>query len=90
MAADTGSEGQHQSDHHSSKVDGGDGVQDDEHPLVVYVLDAVPETDREDTGQDVQVEEEAEPGGRLVLRHAGYDGNVDLGIAGVPQTVEPA
>ena len=35
----------------------------------------------EHTHQDVQVEEEGGPGGGLVLRHTGYDGDVDLGIA---------
>ena len=37
----------------------------------------------------MQVEEEAEPGGRLVLGHGGDDRDVDFGIARVPQGVEP-
>ena len=60
-----------------------------EDPLVVDVFDAVPQADRVGKHQDVQVEEEAEPGGRLVLRHRRDDGNVDLGVARVPQRVEP-
>ena len=69
--ADAGCEGEHEADHHPGEVDGGEGVQDDEDALVVDVLDTVPEADREDAGQDVQVEEEAEPSGGLVLRHTG-------------------
>ena len=38
----------------------------------------------------MQVEEEAEPGGRLVLRHGRDDRDVDLGVTRVPQGVEPA
>ena len=87
--ANTGGQRQHQPDHHACEVDSRDGVQDDEHPLVIHVLDAIPEADGEDTGEDVQVEEEAEPGGRLVLRHTGNDGDVDLGVACVPKGVEP-
>ena len=74
--ADAGGEGEHEPDHHPGEVDGGEGVQDDEDALVVDVLDAVPEAHREDAGQDVQVEEEAEPGGGLVLGHTGGRGLV--------------
>ena len=74
-------QGQHQPNHNSSEVDGRDGIQDDEDTLVVHGLDAVPEPDGEDAGEDVQVEEEAEPGGRLVLRHGRDDGDVVFGVA---------
>ena len=48
-----------------------------------------PKANRKDTCEHVQVEEEGKPGGGLVLRHAGNDGDVDLSVAGVPQRVEP-
>ena len=38
----------------------------------------------------MQVEEKREPGGGLVLGHAGNDWDVDLGVPGVPQGIEPA
>lgn len=50
-------------------------------PLVVDVLDAEPEACWESTDQDVQVKEEGDPGGGLVLRHRRNDGNVDLSVA---------
>ncbi len=40
--ADAGRERQHQPDHDAGEVDGAHGVQDDEHALVVDVLDAEP------------------------------------------------
>ena len=87
--ADAGRERQHETHHDAGEVDGADGVQDDEDALVVDVLDAVPEADGKDAGQDVQVEEEGEPGGRLVLADTGNDRDVDLCVAGVPQRIEP-
>lgn len=50
-------------------------------PLIVDVLDAEPEACWESTNEDVQVKEEGDPGGGLVLRHRCDDGNVDLSIA---------
>lgn len=52
-----------------------------EHALVVDVLDAEPEACWESADQDVEVKEEGDPRGRLVLRHGGDDGDVDLCIA---------
>ena len=86
--ADAWRQRQHQTDHDAGKVDGADGVQDDEDAFVVDVPDAVPESDWKDACQDVQVEEEREPGGRLVLAHTGDDRDVDLGVAGVPKRVK--
>lgn len=65
------------------------GINDDDkaeapltkHSLIVDVLDAEPQACREGAHQDVEVEEEGDPGGWLVLRHRRYDGDVDLGIA---------
>ena len=51
-------------------------------------LDAVPESRREDASEYVEVEEEGEPRGRLVLGHRRDDRDVDLGVTGVPQRVE--
>ena len=49
--------------------------------FVVDVLDAEPETCWEGADQDVEVEEERHPRGRLVLWDRRYDGDVDLGVA---------
>ena len=54
-------------DHNSGKVNGRHGVEDDEDPFVVDILDAVPQPDGEDAGEDVEVEEEGEPSRRLVF-----------------------
>lgn len=57
-----------------------------EDALVVDVLDAEPQAGWEGAHQDVQVEEERHPGGGLVLRHRGDDGDVDFGIPGYTQS----
>ena len=49
--------------------------------LVVDVLDAEPEAGWEGADQDVEVEEEWDPGCGLVLRHRGDDWDVDLSVA---------
>lgn len=86
--ADTGRQREHQSDHDSREVDRAHGVQDDENPLVVDILDAVPETGGKDAGQDVEIEEEGEPGGGLMLGDGRDDRDVDLGVSRVPKGVE--
>lgn len=52
-----------------------------EHSLIIDVFDTEPEACREGAHQDVEVEEEGDPGGGLVLRHRGDDGDVDLRVA---------
>ena len=49
--------------------------------LVGEVFHDNPDPSWKDANQNVQVEEEGGPGGGLVLRHTGNDGDVDLGIA---------
>ena len=49
-------------------------------PLVGEVFHDEPDASREDADEDVEVEEERGPGGRLMLWHTGNDGDVDLGI----------
>lgn len=51
------------------------------HTFVINVLNAKPKACWEGADQDVQVKEERDPGGGLMLRHGCYDGNVDLSIA---------
>ena len=60
-----------------------------ENALIVDVLDGVPEADRKRHDQNVKIKEKGEPSGRLVLRHWGDDGDMNLGITSVPQGVEP-
>lgn len=49
--------------------------------LIVDVLDAEPEACWESADQDVQVKEEGDPGGGLVLWHGRDDGDVDLCVS---------
>lgn len=56
--------------------------------LIVDILDAVPQAHGERTHEDVQVEEERRPRGRLMLWHRRDDRNVDLRVRCVPQRVE--
>lgn len=57
--------------------------------FIIDILDAVPQADGEGAHQHVQVEEERRPRGRLVLRDRRDDRDVDLGVARVPERVEP-
>ena len=57
------------------KINGGDSVEDDEDVVVGEVLEAVVHSCGEEEGEDLEVEVEAAPGGRLVLRHTRDDGN---------------
>ena len=86
--ADDRGEGEHQSDHDTSEVRGQDGVDDNEDLLVFEVAEAHVHTGREQPDQHVQVEEERGPGSRLMLGDGCDDGDVDLGVAGVPERVE--
>jgi len=56
--------------------------------LIVDLLDAVPNPDWKNSDEDVEVKEEREPSGRLMLRDGCNDGNVNLGVASVPKRVE--
>lgn len=56
--------------------------------LILEILEAQVDTSGEEPDEEVQVEEKRGPGGRLVLRDGSNDGNVNLGIAGIPQRVE--
>lgn len=52
-----------------------------EHTLVTDVSDAEPEACWEGAHQDVEIKEERNPGGGLMLRYRRDDGNVNLGVA---------
>lgn len=56
--------------------------------LIAEVLEAHVDTSREEPDKEVEVEEESRPGCRLMLRHRCDNGDVNLGIAGIPQRVE--
>jgi hypothetical protein len=56
--------------------------------LIPEVLEAHVNTRGEEPNEEVEIKEERWPGGRLVLRDGGNDGNVNLGVAGIPQRVE--
>ena len=51
-----------------------------EHSLISEVFHDKPDASWKYADKNVQVKEEGRPRGGLVLRHAGYDGDVDLGI----------
>ena len=57
--------------------------------MVCEILEAVVHAGGEEEGEDLQVEVEGRPRGRLVLGHRGDDGDVVLGVGGVEQGVEP-
>ena len=57
--------------------------------MVGEILEAVVHAGGEEEGQDLQVEVEGRPRGRLVLRHGGDDGYVVLGVGRVEEGVEP-
>lgn len=52
--------------------------------LIVDILDAVPEANREGAHEDVKIEEERRPGGGLMFRNRCYDRDVDLRVRCVP------
>lgn len=52
-----------------------------ENTFIIDVLDAKPKACWEGADQDVQIKEEGDPRGGLVLRHRRDDGDVDLGVA---------
>lgn len=56
-----------------------------EDTLVVDILDDEPDTCWEHTAEDVQVEDEGDPGGGLVLGDRGYDRYMNLSVTRVPQ-----
>ena len=71
------------------KINGCDSVEDDEDVVVCEVLEAVVHSGGEEEGEDLEVEVEGGPRGRLVLRHGGDDRDVVLGVGGVQERVEP-
>lgn len=85
---DDGSQRQHETDHDTGKVAGEERVDDNKDMLIPEVLEAHVNTRGEEPNEEVEIKEERWPGGRLVLRDGGNDGNVNLGVAGIPQRVE--
>ena len=71
------------------KINGCDAVEDDEDVVVGEVLEAVVHSGREEEGEDLEVEVEGGPRGRLVLRDGGDDRDVVLGVGRVQEGVEP-
>ena len=57
--------------------------------MVSELREAVVESCREEKGEDLEVEVEGGPRGRLVLRDGGDDRDVVLGVGGVQEGVEP-
>lgn len=58
--------------------------------LVSQLLEDEVDTSREEPDEHLGVKEESRPGSRLVLGDRGNNGNVDLGVAGIPEGVESA
>ena len=72
------------------EINRSDAVENDEDVVVGEILEAVVHAGGEEEGEDLQVEVEGGPRGRLVLGHGGDDGDVVLGVGGVEERVEPA
>ena len=87
---DDGSEREHQTDHDAGKVAAKQGVDHDEDVLVPQVLEAEVDTGREQPDEKVEVKEEGGPGSGLMLRNRRDDGDMDLGIARIPEGIETA
>lgn len=85
---DTRCESEHETNHDTGKITGRQGIGDKENVLVAQFVKAQVDTRGEKPDEHVEVEEEGRPSRRLVLRHRGDDGDVDLGITGVPERVE--
>ncbi len=81
---------EHQTDHDTSEVDAGHAVHDDEDVLLGQVLEAVVNADGEHCHEELQIEIERAPAGRLVFADWGNDWDVVLGVWGVQQRVESA
>ena len=79
-------------EHHNThcKVNTENTIEYDEDVLISEVFEAVVEAHGEEEHHQLEVEVEGGPGGGLVLRHGGDDGDVVLGVRGVQQRVEPA
>ena len=60
-----------------------------EYPLIINILDNKPDTSWEHTHQNMQIKEEGDPCGGLMLRHRGYDRYMYLSITCVIQGIEP-
>lgn len=82
------SQSEHEADHDTGKIAAKESVNNNEDMLVSEVLEAQVDTCREEPDKEVEVEEERRPSGRLVLRDRGDDGNMNLGVASVPERVE--
>ena len=83
-------EHQHETDHHTSKVDAGDTVQHDKDVGIVELREAEVQSDREHEHQELQVKVERRPRGWLMLTNGGNDGDVVLGVRGIQEGVEAA
>lgn len=85
---DNGSESEHQTNHDTGKVGSKNSVDDDEDLLILQLTEAHVNTSWEEPDEHIQIEEESWPGSRLVLGDGGDDGNMNLGVASVPERVE--
>lgn len=87
---DDWSQSQHQSNHDTCEITGENRINDDEDVLVLQITETDVNTGREEPNQEVQVKEKGGPSSRLVLRNRCNDGNMNLGVVGVPKGVESA
>lgn len=85
---DNRGESQHETHHDTSEVAAEQGVYNNEDMLILQIAEAEVDTSGEQPDEHVQVEEEGGPGGGLMLRNGCDDGNVDLGVACIPERVE--
>lgn len=66
---------QHQPDHDSGEIRAEDGVDDDKEVFIAQFPEAEEDSGREEEDEHLKVEEEGRPGGGLVFRDRGDDGN---------------
>mmetsp|Transcript_41469 Transcript_41469/g.71933 ORF Transcript_41469/g.71933 Transcript_41469/m.71933 type:complete len:461 (-) Transcript_41469:228-1610(-) len=76
---------EHETYHHTSEVPGQCAVENNKHTTVSDVTEQREETHGREGHEDVEIEEERGPGGWLMLRHRGNDGEVLGGVGRVKQ-----
>lgn len=87
---DNGCQCQHKTDHDSSEVAAKERVDDNKDVFIIELAEAKVNPCWEEPDEHVKIKEECWPSRRLVLRDRSNDGDVDLGVASVPQGVETA
>ena len=80
------SKSQHETNHDSSKVPRHRSIKDQEDVSIAHILEKEVDSHRSQRNNDLQLQEEGCPSGRLMLRHRSNDGYVLGGISRIQQS----